>query len=479
MCSMTGLALLIRKSTRDEAQVSINRQETLGRAWAQDHHPTLPVTVYVDDGISGADMTRPGWQAFCSDVRAGRIGHVWAYEQSRLTRAGVATWDDVAVMLTLAGIGEVHTHRQGAISVREGNRLQGRLLAVIDQEERERARVRVLDAHAQLAAEGRPNGTRVYGYRSARDAAGRPTRVIDEAEAAIIREIAERILRGETLIAIGNDLRRREVPTAKGGKWGNSVLKSVVTKPAVAGLRVHRGATVDGTWPAILPHDRWMAVRAHLANSTRMVIDRTGKARRITVPARAGRRWLLTGGLLLCGQCGHRLVASANSRADGKSSYSCNKITHPDACGGVSTLAEPLEEYVVREMFADVAAFGEAVPRTDDDTAVVAGELADTESRLRVLAEDFGAGMLPEAVYRDAVAIAAARASDLRAKLASVAGPLGELADLEALRAGWEDLPLQRKREVIRVMIDRVVLAKANRHGPRVFDESRVTIFPA
>jgi site-specific DNA recombinase len=476
---MTTVALLIRKSTKDEAQVSINRQEALGRAWAEQHHPALPVTVYVDDGISGADMTRPGWMAFCSEVRAGRIDHLWAYEQSRLTRAGVASWDDVAVMLTLAGIGEVHTHRQGAISVREGNRLQGRLLAVIDQEERERARVRVLDAHAQLAAEGRPNGTRVYGYRPARDEAGRPTRVIDEAEAAIIREIATRILRGETLIAIGNDLRRREVPTAKGGKWGNSVLKSVVSNAAIAGLRVHNGATLDGTWPAILPHDRWMAVRAHLANSTRMVVDRTGKARRITVPARAGRRWLLTGGLLICGQCGHRLVASANSRRDGKSSYSCNKITDPKACGGVSTLAEPLEAYVVREVLADVALWRKPAPLPDNDASVVAAELTATESRLRVLAEDFGAGMLPEAVYRDAVAIAAARASELREKLASVSGPLGELADIEALRAGWENLPLQRKREVLRVAIKEVVLAKANRHGPRVFDERRVTIVPA
>jgi site-specific DNA recombinase len=476
MCSMTSVALLIRKSTKDEAQVSINRQETLGRAWAEQHHPASPISVYVDDGISGADMTRPGWSAFCSDVRSGRIDHLWAYEQSRLTRAGVATWDDVAVMLTLAGIGEVHTHRQGAISVREGNRLQGRLLAVIDQEERERARVRVLDAHAQLAAEGRPNGTRVYGYRSARDAEGRATRVIVEEEAAIIREIVERMLRGETLMRIANDLQARGVPTAKGGRWQNSVLKSIVSNAAIAGRRALSGGdTVPATWPAILEEQQWLAVRAHLANTSRMVIDRSGKPRRITTPARAGHRWLLTAGIAVCGRCGERLYASANSRPDGKSSYACNKRSGPRACGSVSTLADPLETYVVDKMFEEIEARRRPLPE-NDGAAVVVAELAEAESRMRVLAEDFAAGLLAEEVYRDALGLAAARASTLREKLTDSQTALGEMADLDTLRSRWKDLTVQRKREVIARIIRQVTLSKARRTAPRVFDETRIQI---
>src|SRR4051812_19438068 len=131
---MTGtVALVLRKSTKDEQAVSVGRQEKLGREWAAAQLPDAEVLVYSDNAVSGADMTRSEWTRFTEDVRGGRVTNVWCYEQSRITRAGLTSWDEVAVMLATAGIAEIATHNQGMISVLEGNRFYGRLHALLDQ----------------------------------------------------------------------------------------------------------------------------------------------------------------------------------------------------------------------------------------------------------------------------------------------------------------------------------------------------------
>jgi DNA invertase Pin-like site-specific DNA recombinase len=88
------------------------------------------------------------------------------HEQSRLTRQP-AQWDERVVTLHKAGIAKVNTVQGRTVPVEPGNRLVGRIMSVIDAEEVERTRARILAAHEQLAGEGRPNGGRQYGPKVA------------------------------------------------------------------------------------------------------------------------------------------------------------------------------------------------------------------------------------------------------------------------------------------------------------------------
>jgi DNA invertase Pin-like site-specific DNA recombinase len=144
------------------------------------------------------------------------------------------------------GIEKIDTVQQGVISVGSGNRLVGRLLAIVDAEEVERTRARVLAAHQQLAVEGRPQGGRCYGFDYERDAEKRSVRVINPAEAQVVREIADKLVSGHSATSIAGDLNARGVPSPRGkGRWHLSSLKYVISKPAVAGLRSHHGKLTE------------------------------------------------------------------------------------------------------------------------------------------------------------------------------------------------------------------------------------------
>lgn len=332
------VAVVTRKSTKDDEKVSIGRQETIGRAWAERDHPGSEVVVYADNATSGVDMERSGWQAFTAAVRSRQVSVVWAYEQSRLTRAGQATWDEVCVMLSKAGIDEIHTHRQGRISVREGNRLLGRVQALLDQEEREIIQVRVRDALQSLADEGRPVGAPGFGYRSAVDDHGRAVRVPDPVTAPIASTIVERIANGDSLGVVAKWLNEQGVPTAQGAPfWSRPSVRAVASSPRLVGLRVHRGEIVGrGTWEPIVDRAVWERAQQRLTRPPGMSLS--------------SRRVFVLSGAMFCAKCG---TAMTGNQHHGRPYYSC---PHPsrggEGCGGNSIPAEPVEDVVLAHVRA-------------------------------------------------------------------------------------------------------------------------------
>ncbi len=471
------LAIVTRKSTRDEQQVSIGRQEKLGRAWAQANRPDLPVRVFADNATPGTDMERPGWTAFTTAVRSGQVDAVWAYEQSRLTRAGATTWDEVCVLLWAAGIEQLHTHVQGSIGVVEGNRLQGRILAVVDQEERERVRVRVLDAMANMADEGRPTGATGFGYRRTRDQDGRPALEPDPEQAPIVRWMVDEIAAGASLGLVARTLTERGVPTVRGGKWTSMSVKLIVTAPRIVGERVHRGRLVGpARWPAIVDRDTWDRAQARLAD------HRPGRT------ASQRRQYLLTGGLVVCGECDTALV-SATTKARGvvEPSYQCPHPSRPDGgCGHCSIVARHLEPHVVTavaELLADedhLAELNRHLSAGRADAAPVRSALAEVEGRLVDLAERWAKGEMLDLEHAAARRSLVAQREALHVELA--AHPVEVTVSAEEIAADWaaaaEAGDVAAMRPIVATLLEPVVVERAFRDGRRLTVADRVRIEP-
>ena len=112
-------ALICRLSPRPDGKYEgVEDQEKWGRAYAAEHWPGLPVEVFADRGISAANGDhRPGLERFREWLADGRIAHVWAVEQSRISREtdGRYPWFTLAAELDAAGVHEVHTQRDGII----------------------------------------------------------------------------------------------------------------------------------------------------------------------------------------------------------------------------------------------------------------------------------------------------------------------------------------------------------------------------
>jgi site-specific DNA recombinase len=457
---------------------SVEDQEAWGRGYAAKVWPDLPVRVYVDNDITAAneDVTRKAFERLRADIAAGDVVHVWAVEQTRLERVE-ARWFRFAAELDAAGITEVHTNREGIIGLDEVAGIK----AVLAAAEIRRLRRRIKDTLAARAAQGSPPGGAHFGYRHGTTDDGRKTFVIEPAEAEVVQWVADSILAGWGLANIARDLTARGVPTRRGGRWNEATIRQMVTKPSVAGLRSHHGDVIGpGNWPAILPEDRWRLVRHTLATRSHAVgQDGTDWPVRRHARGLTRRRWLLTGGVTVCGLCGHALTAlQRTSKGRRTKPYYLCPTPLRGGCARIGIVAEPFEAEVVRRLLAHLQRpeFLEALAADDD--AARRQELADALKALDVQRAELGRMWASRDI--DAVGWQAARAGldgqqrRLLAELAALAPPVGGV-DPASIREDWEEMTLDERRQVVTLFIGKVTVHPARRGVPK-FDPARVEV---
>lgn len=472
-----SVAIYCRLSPRpDGSYEGVDTQEKWGRDYAATAWPDLPVTVYADAGISAANGDhRPEYERLRQAIARGDVAHLWAVEQTRLERREVE-WFRLAAELDAAGITELHTNRDGIVRVRD--EVAG-IKAVLAAGEVRKMKRRVNDRLAELAAEGRPAGVRSFGYRHGVDADGRKTLIVVPEQAEIIRETAEKALGGWSLARIAAELVDRGVTGANGGKIEGYTIKSLLTSPTIAGLRVHKGRVVGrGIWEPILDEDTWHAVRNRLA--ARRTVDRAdGSAYPVAATSRYGaRRYLLTGGTAVCGVCDHPLVASMKQLKNHTTVpyYLCHPKAGGRGCIGI--MAERFEAYVVQRLvdeldkpaFLDALGADEHVGRRDE----IAASLRAVDDQRNQLAGMWATAELTADEWRTARRTLAEREQQLRAELAAVPPPVS-LVDPSLIRAGWEAMNLDERREIIAMFVERVTVHRA-KPGTRGFDSDRVSV---
>jgi site-specific DNA recombinase len=474
---MASVALYCRVSKDTRGRVEgVKAQEKWGRDYAASAWPGTPVRVFADNDLSAANGDhRPEYDALRSAIRNGGITHLWTVEQSRLERREVE-WFELAAELDAAGITEVHTNRDGIVRVRD--EVAG-IKAVLAAAEVRKLKRRVNDRLAEIAAEGRPHGGRTFGYRPATDDSGGKTLVVVPAEAEVLREAAHKVLAGWSLTNLAADLDRRGVRGANGSTITYKTLHRMLTNPTVAGHRVHRGRIVSkGVWEPILDEPTWQAIRARLA-APRTVRKGNGGDYEITQSQyghspRSRRRYLLTGGVAICGICGSPL--SAQRRKVKGRRLNALYFCRGKFCVGI--MADPFERHVADTLFdeLDKPAFLDAIGADDhaNQRDQISGELTALEVKRADLAELWGSGDLTGVEWQTARRALAEHEQRLRAELAGIPSPL-IVVDIATARESWDSMTLDEQREFVRILVAKVTVNRA-KPGTRAFDEDRVAI---
>jgi DNA invertase Pin-like site-specific DNA recombinase len=472
------VALYCRLSPRpDGSYEGVDLQERWGRDYAASAWPDLPVKVFADAGISAANGDhRPEYAQLRAAIRSGEVARLWTVEQSRLERTEVG-WFELAAELDAAGITELHTNRDGIVRVRD--EVAG-IKAVLAAGEVRKLRRRVNDRLAEIAADGRPAGSAVYGYRHGLDETGKKTLIVIPEQAAVIRAAAEKVLAGWSLARIAADLADRGLRGARGGKMSAWTVRGMLTNHTVVGLRVHQGRVVGrGVWQPILDEDTWHAVRNRLA-APRVVARADGTDYPVSGASRyAGRRYLLTGGLAVCGVCDAPLFASLKQLKGGRRTvpyYLCHPKQGGRGCVGI--MADPFEQHVVgmlldeldRPAFWDAFAADDHAERREQITTA----LRALDGRRDDLAAMWAAGELTAAEWQTARRGLAEQEQRLRRYLAALPAPVTRV-DPAMIRAGWQAMVLDERRELVGMFIARVVVNRA-RPGTKAFDPGRVAI---
>ncbi|MFC9966282.1 recombinase family protein [Nocardia ignorata] len=343
--------------------------------------------------------------------------------------------------------------------------------AVEDEYEVEKTRRRVMRDLRKVAASGRPHGKLAYGYKIIRDErTGKSVgREIFDEQADIVREIARRILNGDSVRSVAVDLNARGIPAprparakvAKGeapvpARWRANTLAKMIQSPTYAGLRVTHGqVTGPATWPAILTMDQHERLKAILTDPTRVT-------HRGTEPV-----WLLTGSSNHCGECGGDLIIRKGRKSEGN--YSCAE----GFCFGVlASQLERLVELAVLDRLESPDVM-ELLTIGDEVAADAFEEVRALETRLDSLIDQAADGSItPATLARLERKLTPQIDAAKRRAQASIRSPLvAELAGPQA-RVKWARLPMAKKRQVVRALVSVTVFRGGK--GTRVLNPRRV-----
>jgi hypothetical protein len=322
---------------------------------------------------------------------------------------------------------------------------------------------RVKDARQRYAGASYQGGKRPFGYRPDLDAPQyRKTLIIDQAEAAIIRQAADDILdKGISLKAIAARLRKDGVPTVTGAAWTPSTLRDVLLKPANAGLTVDPATRelIDAPWPHILGRKRWEDLR-----------DKLTDPERTTSPGNEP-RWLVSK-IARC-QCGSTVRVNGVRR--GRAAYMC------DAGGHLKRAAHRVDAVVEGAMIGRLSQpdAGELLlpPPAPGavDPAQLDAELRELRKRRAEQVDLHSAGIITKADLTRGMRDLADRTAQVKARQAAArrADPLPEFRDRPA-DVVWAGLATGRKRALVRLLAD-ITFAPVAPSGP-VFREDSVLI---
>ena len=416
---------------------------------------------YVDDDVSAwSGKRRPEYARMLADLGTGAITGLLVYDLDRLHRQPneLEAFIDLCARLGLSSVASVSGDID--LTTTEGQ-FQARILGAVAKKESDDKSRRIRRKHDEIAESGRVSGggSRPYGYEN-----GKVT--VRPAEAGVIVECAQRLLAGEAVRSIANDLNEREIPAAQGGQWSPQSLRRMLASPRISGQRAHHGDIVaTAEWPAIISVEQGAKIRAILSNPER----RTNKA---------ARRYLL-GGLLVCGRCGERLVA--RPRSGGLRRYACAKGAGFSGCGHTYINADEVEQFVTEAALhrIDSRDLQRAMERRQQQAPEAERWLREAEAaqqQLDELADAYGQREITMSEWKAARKPIEQRLTAARKQLAKVThGGLLEsyLGHSDRLRDDWDGLDLSQQHAIVAGVIDSVRVGPA-RPGYNRFDESRL-----
>lgn len=258
--------------------------------------------IYIDDGQSaksGNLAKRTDFVLLLADVADRQWDVIGVMNVDRLTRAEDLTERGMILGTFQRGGCKIASPSGGILDLEtSAGDLMGSFHAFAAAEWLRIHRARVKAGKLTSIARGRkPSGPTPYGYRY-----DRATHAwsVDDAQAAIVREIVTRVGAGETCHALAADLNTRGIARPRGGRWAPEAVWQIARSPTFLGkwtaIKTRR-LTVPV--PRIVADDEHAQALAALRRHRRRGLDRTQHV-------------YLIDRLATCGRCGAAIgIASA------------------------------------------------------------------------------------------------------------------------------------------------------------------------
>ncbi|MQA14978.1 MAG: recombinase family protein [Pseudonocardiaceae bacterium] len=297
---------------------------------------------------------------------------------------------------------------------------------------------------------------------------------LEPTEAAVVRECARRILAGESLVSVCDDLNRREIVTSAGRTWRTQTMRRMLCSARISGRRQHiptdsyQGKTAPLLGPIVSDTSEWPAIITH-AESDRL---RTLLGGRVGTRPGSGTRKLLSG-LLVCSRCGRPMVSRPQ---DGHPRYVCDANPGRGGCGRMYVNMARADERVRDLVLAalDSPGMAERLAQRDSPDDGIHQQIRDGEEALERLAADYG--VMTRREWKAARTPILARLEKARAVLSrqsQTSALEGFHGPLDFMQERWAAMNTSQRRAVVTACVESITVYPPRSGGNR-FDPDRL-----
>lgn len=329
---------------------SIENQQALLTKFVSIMPGWVETRTYIDNGATGANFNRQGFQDMMTDVRNGVINLVIVKDLSRFGRNYLETGYYLEEELPKYNCRFVAL--DDGIDTESGENDIMPVLNALNDYYLKNLSDRVKSVMTAKAKDGQRIGRDPYGYR--RDTEIHKL-IVDESTAAVVRRIYELRLDGASYPKIAQALNTDGVPSPRGCFWTDCVVKGILRNETYTGHLVQNRRTSFShrNRKAIFrPEDEWIRVEnAHESIISSDVWHQVQDINRGASLSQHKRRKSEPGifaGLLYCAGCGVRLSSNCNVHHNTKIFwYFCwsNKTT-----GGIKCAPHSIGEATLKKL---------------------------------------------------------------------------------------------------------------------------------
>ena len=339
-----NVGLYIRLSREDDDKISesesITNQKSLLLQYVKENNLRV-YDIYIDDGYSGTNFDRPGFNRLLKDIELGKINMVITKDMSRLGRDYIGTGNFIEKYFPEHNVRYIAVTDNIDTFLDSSNNDIAPFKAIMNDMYAKDISKKIKSSLKAKMKEGKWVGGRTpFGYDQ--DKNDKNHLVINEEQANIVKRIFNMCMSSLSFYKIARDLTNEGIKTPaqyynfewkshynlKYGQWHSKTIRDILTNRMYIGdLVQNRRSKVNYKVKKIIKNntnDYIVVENTHAA-----IIDKElfyeVQAR---IPKNVGRNEKkenhLLDGLLYCGDCGHRISITSRRKKDNRCYTICN-----------------------------------------------------------------------------------------------------------------------------------------------------------
>lgn len=255
---MRALLYLRQSVSDDDESLSLDSQASALRAWA-DTQGWVVVGEVRDWNEKGWDDTRPGLIETMRRASDGDVAIVAVWSIDRLARS-VRIQENTLHDLNKIGV-EVRSYKEPWVA----QPLFRQILGAIAEEQTRTIAAHVRRALSERAHQGKHHGRVPFGYRRDPDT---KRLVPDPERAALVRDLFDGYVAGDSISDLVRLLLRAGVPTMTGAPWARTTVQAILTNPTYTGAVRFGEVTVPAAHPPLIELSLWERAQARKTSYT-------------------------------------------------------------------------------------------------------------------------------------------------------------------------------------------------------------------